>query len=161
MPDSYCVGPSMATDWGEEQPALTRSLLQRVCRYFLPYWPRALVVLACIGAGAGLGLVPALVTKALIDFLAHPHGGFSQLVLIVTAGLAATVGAGLVGVLQSYLTTSISQGIMFDLRRQLFGRLMQQSVGFFTSSRTGDLLSRMNNDVGGVEDVIAETVFGF
>ncbi len=77
------------------------------------------------------------------------------------AGVAATIAAGLVGVLQSYLTTSISQGIMFDLRRQLFGRLMQQSVGFFTSSRTGDLLSRMNNDVGGIQDVISDTVFGF
>jgi ATP-binding cassette, subfamily B, bacterial len=161
MPDSYCVGPSMATDWGEEQPVLTRRLLQRVFRYFLPYWRRALVVLACIGAGAGLGLVPALVTKALIDFLAHPHGGFRQLALIVSAGVVATLAAGLVGILQSFQTNVISQGIMYDLRRHLFGRLMKQSVGFFTSSRTGDLLSRMNNDVGGIQDVVSDTIFGF
>jgi ATP-binding cassette subfamily B protein len=161
MPESYCVGPSMAVDWGEAQPVLTRPMVQRVLCYVLPYWRRALVVLACIGVGAGLGLVPALVTKALIDFLTHPRGGFSQLAVIVGAGVAATITAGLVGALQSYLTTSISQGIMFDLRRQLFGRLVQQSIGFFTSSRTGDLLSRMNNDVGGIEDVISDTVFGF
>jgi ATP-binding cassette subfamily B protein len=161
VPESYCVGPSMALDWGEGQPALTRRLLQRVFCYFLPYWRRALVVLACIGAGAGLGLVPALVTKALIDYLAHPWGGFVQLALIVGVGVAATLGAGLVGILQAFQTTTISQGIMFDLRRQLFGRLTMQSVGFFTSSRTGDLLSRMNNDVGGIEDVVADTVFGF
>jgi ATP-binding cassette subfamily B protein len=49
---------------------------------------------------------------------------------------------------------------MFDLRRQLFGRLLQQSVGFFTSSRTGDLLSRMNNDVGGIADVVSDSIFG-
>jgi ATP-binding cassette subfamily B protein len=49
---------------------------------------------------------------------------------------------------------------MFDLRRQLFDRLLGQSVGFFTHSRSGDLLSRMNNDVGGIEDVVSETVFG-
>src|SRR3984893_12048869 len=115
MPDSYCVGPSMATDWGEEQPALTRSLLQRVCRYFLPYWPRALVVLACIGAGAGLGLVPALVTKALIDFLAHPHGCFAQLALIVSAGVVATLAAGGGGILQAFQNNVISQGIMYEL----------------------------------------------
>ncbi len=161
MPDSYCVGPNMATDWGETKPRLSWCLVQRVLVYFTPYWQRALVVLVCIGAGAGLGLVPALVTKALIDYLTHPRGGFSQLALIVSAGVAATIGSGLIGVLQSFLTTSISQGIMFDLRQQLFGRLMKQSVGFFTSSRTGDLLSRMNNDVGGIEEVVWDTVFGF
>src|SRR6266542_3665640 len=161
MPESYCVGPSMAVDWGEGQPVLTRPMVQRVLRYVLPYWRRALVVLASIGVGAGLGLVPALVTKALIDYLAHPSGGLAQLALIVAIGVGATITAGLVGVLESYLTTSISQGIMFDLRRQLFGRLVQQSIGFFTSSRTGDLLSRMNNDVGGIDDVITDTIFGF
>jgi len=151
----------MAVDWGEEKPALTRCLVQRVFGYFLPYWHRALIVLTCIGAGAALGLVPALVTKALIDYLARPSDGFARLALIVSAGVAATIAAGLVGVLEAFLTTSISQGIMFDLRRQLFGRLMKQSVGFFTNSRTGDLLSRMNNDVGGIEDVVSDTVFGF
>jgi len=114
---------------------------------------------AVTGLGAGLGLVPALVIKALSDYLAHPPGGFGQLPLIVSADVMATVGAGLVGVLQAFLTNALSQGIMFDLRRQLFGRLMKQSVGFFTSSRTGDLLSPMNNDVGG-KDVVSDTVFG-
>src|SRR5205823_8760901 len=90
MPESYCVGPSMAVDWGEDQPVLTRRLLQRVFCYFLPYWRRGLVVLLCIGVGAALGLVPALVTKALIDYLAHPPGGFGPLALIVSAGVAAT-----------------------------------------------------------------------
>ena len=160
MPDRYCVGPSMATDWGDEKPALSRRLVGRVLGYVRPYWRRALLVLLCIGAGAGLGLVPALVTKALIDYLAHPHDGFGRLAVIVGIGVAATIAGGLVGVLQSYLTTAISQGIMFDLRRQLFGRLLRQSVGFFTSSRTGDLLSRMTNDVGGIADVVSDTLFG-
>src|SRR3982074_2054217 len=98
MPDSYCVGPSMAVDWGEGRAALTRRLLGRVLGYCVPYWRRALLVLLAIGAAAGLGLVPALVTKALIDYLAHPRGGFAPLALIVTAGVAAIVVGGLVGV---------------------------------------------------------------
>jgi ATP-binding cassette subfamily B protein len=151
----------MVNDWGDEKPGLSWCLLRRVFGYFMPHWPRALVVLLCIGAGALLGLVPALVTKALIDYLAHPTQGFTRLVAIVGIGVAATFGLGLVGILQTFLTTSISQGIMYDLRGQLFGRLLRQTVGFFTSSRTGDLLSRMNNDVGGIEDVVADTVFGF
>ena len=160
MPEQYCVGPAMATDWGEEQPKISRRLLGRIFRYFVPYWPIGTAVLVCIGAAAALGLVPALVTKGLIDYLAHPSGGLEPLALIVGAGVGAALLGGLIGMLQSYLSTSISEGIMYDLREQLFGRLLKQSVGFFISSRSGDLLSRMDNDVAGVEDVISDTVFG-
>lgn len=150
----------MATDWGKEEPHLTRHLLGRVFSYFLPYWPRGLAALACIGAAAALGLVPALVTRGLIDYLAHPKGGLEPLVLIVGAGVGAAILGGLIGMFQSYLSTSISEGILYDLREQLFGRLLKQSVGFFINSRSGDLLSRMDNDIAGVEDVISDTVFG-
>ena len=160
MPEKYCVGPSMATDWGEEKPEISRRLLGRVFCYFLPYWRRGAAALACIAAAAALGLVPALVTKALIDYLAHPNGGLEPLVLIVSAGVGAALLGGLIGMLQAYLATSISEGILYDLREQLFGRLLKQSVGFFISSRSGDLLSRMDNDIAGVEDVISDTVFG-
>jgi len=159
VPPRFCVGPSMATDWGEQAP-LSLCLLRRVFAYFRPYWRRALIVFGCIGAAAGLGLAPALVTKGLIDYLAHPDAGLRPLALLVGAGVGATLLGGLVGVLQEYLTATISQGIMFDLREQLFGHLLGQSVGFYTSTRSGDLLSRMNNDVGGIQDAVAETVFG-
>src|SRR5918911_1165544 len=151
----------MAVDWGDQPPELSRALARRVFSYFAPYWRPALVVLACIGASAALGLAPALVTKGLIDYLGNPTQGLGPLALLVAAGVAASLAGGLVGVLQSYLETRISQGIMFDLRAQLFDRLLGQSVGFFTHSRSGDLLSRMNNDVGGIADVGSDTGFGF
>src|ERR671928_1878982 len=160
MPEYFCVGPSMAVDWGDQQPELSRALAWRVFGYFAPYWRPGLVVVACIGLSAALGLAPALVTKGLIDYLGNPTQGLGPLVLLVAAGVAASLAGGLVGVLQSYLETRISQGIMFDLRAQLFDRLLGQSVGFFTHSRSGDLLSRMNNDVGGIADVVSDTVFG-
>ncbi len=160
MPDYYCVGPSMAADWGDDGPPLSRALVQRVFCYFVPYWRRALIVLACIGVAAGLGLVPALVTKGVIDYLGDPTGSVGPLAVLVSAGVAASLAGGLVGVLRTFIQTSISQGIMFDLRGQLFDRLLKQSVGFFTSRRSGDLLSRMSNDVGGIQDVVSETVFG-
>ncbi len=160
MPEYFCVGPSMAVDWGDQQPQLSRPLLRRVFGYFGPYWRRGLIVLACIGASAALGLAPALVTKGLIDYLANPTQGLQPLAFLVGLVVAASLAGRLIGVLQSYLQTWISQGIMFDLRGQLFDRLLGQSVGFFTHSRSGDLLSRMNNDVGGIEDVVSQTVFG-
>ncbi len=61
---------------------------------------------------------------------------------------------------ESYLRTVISQGIMRDFRNHLFDRRLGQSMDFFTDRRTGDVLSRINNDVAGIEDVIGETVFG-
>jgi ATP-binding cassette, subfamily B, bacterial len=160
MPDRFCVGPSMAVDWGDDAPQLSRQRMRRVFGYFVRYWPPGLVVLACIGIGSALGLAPALVTKSLIDYLANPTEGMRPLALLVGAGVAASVAGGLVGVLRTYLETSISQGIMFDLREQLFDRLLRQSVGFFTNQRSGDLLSRMSNDVGGIQDVVSDTVFG-
>jgi len=63
MPERSCVGPSMAVDWGETPPALSPRLLRRALGCFLPHWRRALWVLACIGTGAGLGLVPALAAR--------------------------------------------------------------------------------------------------
>jgi ATP-binding cassette subfamily B protein len=117
-------------------------------------------VLALLAAGAVLGLVPALITKSLLDYLTHPGGRFSQVALLIAAGLGASVVGSLIGVARSYLETSISQGIMFDLRSQIFGRLLDQSVGFFTESRTGEVMSRINNDVKGVEEVVSGTVFG-
>lgn len=159
----YCVGPSMAVDWGDEDPppGLSQRLLRRrVFGYFRPYRSRSLLVVLCVVAEAVLGLAPALVFKALIDYLARPGGQFLHVLLLVAAGIAAAIAGGLIGVLESYLTSLISQGIMSELRRQLFDRLLDQSVGFFTRSRSGEVMSRLTNDVDGVEDVVTDTVFG-
>jgi ATP-binding cassette subfamily B protein len=159
----YCVGPSMAVDWGEDDRSSEvspRLLLRRVFSYFRPYRRRGLLVLACVAVEAVLGLVPAVVFKALIDYLSRPGGVFTHVLLLVAAGIAAAVAGGLIGVAESYLTSRISQGIIAELRRQLFDRLLDQSVGFFTKSRSGEVMSRLTNDVDGVEDVVTDTVFG-
>src|SRR5207249_286507 len=153
--ERYCVGAAMAVDWGEDdQPVrLDRRKLARVLSYFGPYRRRGLIVVACIAAGAALGLAPAVVFKGLIDELSHPHPHFSRVALYVSAGIGAALVGGLVGVAQSYHSTVISQGIVTTLRRHLFDALVDQPVGFFTRTRAGDVLSRINNDVDGVEDV--------
>ena len=162
--NKYCVGPAMAVDWGEDQPELApadrRRMMARVLSYFRPYWRPGLVVVACIAVEAVLGLAPAVVFKSLIDTLARPHPSFTHVVLLVAAGIGAAVAGGLTGVGQAYLSTRISQGIVATLRQQLFGRLLDQPVGFFTDRKAGDLLSRINTDIDGVEDVVTDTVFG-
>ena len=134
-------------------------LLRRVFSYFLPYWSLALVVLACIGVGAALGLVPALVTQHLINYLTGPAGHFGFVALLIGLLVGSSLLAGLIGVLQSYFSNRISQSIMFDLRNQLFDRVLKQSIAFFTATRTGDVMSRLSNDVNGVQSVVSDTIF--
>jgi ATP-binding cassette subfamily B protein len=158
----YCVGPTMAVDWGEDGPplAVRRQMMWRILSYFGPYRRAGLVVVGCIAVQAVLGLAPAVVFKALIDTLAHPHPAFARVGLLVAAGVGAALLGGLAGVAESYLSTLISQGIVATLRSQLFESLLEQPVGFFTGHKAGDLLSRINTDIDGVEDVVTDTVFG-
>jgi ATP-binding cassette subfamily B protein len=161
MPE-YCVGITMATDWGDEEESrgLDRRLVTRVLGYFLPYWRAALIALVCIAVGAVLGLAPALVFRALIDELAGEQPTFGTVATLVGAGIAAAVVGGLIGLAEDYLTERISQGIIFDLREQLFDRLVHQSVGFYTHNRAGEVMSRIGNDVNDIENVVADSVFG-
>ncbi len=158
----YCVGPTMAVDWGEDDAPVrvTRGLLGRVLGYFSPYRGRGVLVAACIAAESVLGLAPAVVIRALIDYLGHPHGNLGHVLLLVAVGVGAALGGGLIGVADSYVTTVISEGIVFTLRRQVFENLLDQSVGWFTRSRSGELMSRLSNDIDAVNDVVTDTVFG-
>src|SRR5438067_9696343 len=90
-------------------------LLRRVFSYFLPYWTLALVVLACIAAGAALGLVPAIVTRDLINYLTGRQGQFGVVATLIGALVGSSLLAGLIGVEQSSFSNPCSQSIIFDL----------------------------------------------
>jgi ATP-binding cassette subfamily B protein len=151
----------MAVDWGDdENPRVSRAALRRVFSYFAPHQRRGWLVVACIAGQAVLGLAPAVVFKGLIDYLGNPVSGFGPVVLWVAAGIAAAVVGALLGVARVYHSTLISQDIVLELRGQLFERLLAQPVGFFTRSRSGEVMSRLSNDVNGVETVVTDTVFG-
>jgi ATP-binding cassette, subfamily B, bacterial len=160
MAERYCVGAAMAVDWEDDDRSFDRALARRALGCFRPYWRAALLAGACLAVGAAIGLVPAVVFKELIDYLAAPDDGFAPVALLVAASVSAAVLLGLVGLAQSYLSERISQGIIFDLREQLFASLLRQSVGFYTGRRGGDVMSRIGNDVNGIEDVVADTVLG-
>src|SRR5262249_51763831 len=100
------------------------------------------------------------IASMLFASLSANDATFSYVAMLVALGFGAAILNGIVNVGGSYLSTSISQGIMADLRWQLFDRLLGHSVGVFTRSRTGDVMSRINNDVGRIEDVLSDTIFG-
>jgi ATP-binding cassette, subfamily B, bacterial len=151
------VGARM--DFLDAEASFEWPLLKRVLAYFRPYWRHALLALATIVLGSALGLVPALVTKTLIDRVLRPGTSFRMVALVVMAGVLAGLGEGILGVLRSYIQNVIAQGIMFDLRNQLFGRLLDQSIAFFTRIKTGDIMSRLSSDVSGIQSVVYDTLF--
>src|SRR6266571_1605141 len=127
----YCVGASMAVDWGEDgRIKVTRPLLRRVFSYFAPYKRRGLLVLACIAVGVTLELAPAVMFRALIDYLGRADARFGHVLLLVGAAISAVVVGGLVSVAESYVIALISQDIVFRLRRELFESLIGQMTAY-------------------------------
>jgi len=152
----------MATDWGDEEDSrrIDRGLVRRVLGYLRPYRNAIALALMCILAGAALALVPALVFRELIDDLGGANPQFGHVLILVGAVIAAAIVGGLIGLVEALLSERVSQGIIFDLREELFDRLVHQSVGFYTHHRAGEVMSRIGNDVNAIENVVADTVLG-
>jgi len=148
-PDFFATAP--------KDVKLTRADVVRIGRYLLPSWRPSLLILACILTTSVLGLVPPFLVKRIIDD-AIPSGSRTELDWLVGAMIAAPLLSGLVGVWQNYLITIMAQGVMFDLRRTMYDRLLRQSLRFFTNTKSGEILSRLQNDVGGVSGVVSGTL---
>jgi ATP-binding cassette, subfamily B, bacterial len=123
-------------------------------------WPHRWLMLAFLGAittASLVGLVPPLIIRRIIDVSLPNEDGAELNLLIAIMAVVIVLGA-LNGVLQSWLSNSISQTVMFELRDRLFRHLSSMSLRWFTANRTGDALSRMNNDVGSIQGVISNTL---
>lgn len=147
-------------DWGQDgkgKPKLKKDSVLRVYRYFWPYWKLIVGVVLCILLAAGLGLLQPLLIKWIVDD-AIPHGQGGLLNWLIFAMILAAIAQGLVSVLQTFLNVKIGQGVMFDVRNQMYHHLHQMSIRFFTSTKTGDIMSRVNNDVNGLQSVVTDTI---
>jgi ATP-binding cassette subfamily B protein len=150
-------------DFYKEPPKdvkLTRQDMLRIGRYLLPAWKPSLLILLCIVVGAVLGLLPPYLTRTVID-RAIPERNLTLLNELVVAMIIAPVLGGLIGVWQQYLITVMSQEVMFGLRTQMHAVLLRQSLRFFTETKSGEILSRLQNDVGGVQGVVSGTLVAF
>ena len=142
---------------GQEPVKVDRARLSRVARYFAPYWPQWIVIFLCIAATSGLGVLPPLCVRGILDH-AIPGQDMRLLYLLVGAIVALNISTGLIGVLQNWVNARVGQGIMFDLRNYLYAHLQKQSLGFYTRTRAGEIVSRLNNDVSAVQGVATGTV---
>ncbi len=128
----------------------------RILRLFRPYRRRLIIVLAMIVASAGLGMIPPFLLRDVLD-VAIPQDDDRLLIILVAGMIAVALATGAIGVTQTYLSNVVGQQVMHDLRAQVYRHLQRLSLAFFTRTRTGDIQSRIANDIGGVQSVVTNT----
>ena len=141
----------------DAQPHLTKDLLKRVAAYARPYTFKIALTLGTILVASLLGLVPPLLYRDLIDH-ALPQKDFARLNLLALGMIGIPLFDGLLGVGQRWLTSRIGEGIIADLRRALYAHIQRMSLRFFTNTKTGELMSRLNNDVVGAQRAVTNTL---
>ena len=135
-------------------------LTPRIVAAFRPYSSRVTLVGLLILVTAGLGVVNPVLIQVVFDSALFPEGGPNLNLLWLLGGImgAITVVTGGLGIVQTFLTNQVGQRVMRDLRDTLYRHLQSLSLGFFTGTRTGEIQSRVANDVGGVQRVVTNTV---
>ncbi|MCL2632248.1 MAG: ABC transporter ATP-binding protein, partial [Coriobacteriia bacterium] len=143
----------------ENAPKITWPLLKRAFSYLLPYWPRLILVVACILVSSWLSIVPSILIGRIIDegFIG---GNLDILIRLVAASFGVLIFSNLIGVFESWLNTWIAQHITYDMRNKMFGHLLTMSHRFFSASRQGEVITRMTSDIGSVQSVISGTLTG-
>ncbi len=144
-------------DEEQDQPEVSRDLIRRVWIYARPYRLGVVIMLLTILGVSLLTLIPPLLIRDLLDN-ALPNRDFSRLNLLALGMIAVPLTNGLLGVVQRYFSASIGEGVIFDLRRDLYAHLQRMSLRFFTNTRAGELISRLNNDVVGAQRAITGTL---
>ncbi len=130
--------------------------LRRIGRLFTPYrWQIALVT-AIIAASSVVGLASPFLLRAVIDN-ALPDRNVRLLAWLVAGMVAVAAVTSAFGVIQTWISTRVGQQVMHGLRTSVFAHLQRQSIAFFTRTRTGEVQSRITNDVGGMESVVTST----
>jgi ATP-binding cassette subfamily B protein len=132
------------------------STSRRVLELFRPYRRRLGLVLGLITFSAALGMVSPFLLREVLD-VAIPQQDTTLLAGLVAGMIAISIATGALGVAQTYLSNVVGQQVMHDLRADVYRHLQRLSLAFFTRTRTGEVQSRIANDIGGVQNVVTST----
>lgn len=144
-------------DEEQDQPKITRELLLRAWEIAKPYRLKSLGLLITILLITGVTLISPLLYRDLIDN-AIPNGNLTRLNWLALGMIGVPLVNGAIGIIQRRLNSQIGEGVIYDLRRTLYAHLQRMSLRFFTQTRTGELMSRLNNDVVGAQRAISNTM---
>jgi ATP-binding cassette, subfamily B, bacterial len=136
-------------------PELRRANVHRIGGLFAPYKARLSGLLSLIVVSAGLGVLPAFLLKRVLEAIGR--NDTTALSLNAAGMIAIAVATGVLGVIQTLLSNQVGQRVMHDLRAGVFRHLQKLSLAFFTRTRTGEVQSRISNDIGGVQNVVTNT----
>ena len=128
-------------------------MTRRIFKLFRPYRGRLFTVLVLIAISAALGMVSPFLLRDILD-VAIPENRDELLLALVGGMIGISIVTGVLGVGQTWLTNVVGQRVMHDLRTQVYRHLQRLSLAFFTRTRTGEIQSRIANDIGGVQNVV-------
>ena len=137
-------------------PAVRRANFKRIVRLFRPYRRRLSAVCALIVFSAGIGVISPFLLRQVLD-VAIPEDNVGLLTALVAGMVVIPIVTGVIGVWQTLLSNQVGQSVMHDLRTQVYRHLQRLSLAFFTRTRTGEVQSRIANDIGGIENVVTST----
>ncbi|GIJ08475.1 ABC transporter ATP-binding protein [Micromonospora andamanensis] len=140
----------------EEKAQARQVSLRRIGRLFTPHRPALAAVTAIIVVSSIIAMANPFLLRAVID-RALPEGDLTLLVWLVVGMVAVAAVTAALGVVQTWISTQVGQRVMHRLRTDVFRHLQRQSLGFFTRTRTGEVQSRITNDIGGMQTVVTST----
>lgn len=140
-----------------EPPKITKNILIRILKYFIPYTKQMIVAVLAILISAILGVIPPILIKNIVD-IALPQKSLKLLVIFIVTSISITVISGLVQVGQTYLNTWIAKHIIFNMKNQMYDHLEHMSLSFFSTTNPGEIITRMNSDIDGIQDIFNTTV---
>lgn len=143
----------------DKKAKLSWPLIKRVFAYAGPYRSQLIITLFLILFQAGLGLLTPLIFRDLIDYTL-PNQDMSRLNVLAFGLMLVPIIDSVLGILTRRLNAAIGEGVIFDLRRTLFSHLQRMPLRFFTNTKTGELMSRLNNDVINAQTAISDTIIG-
>ncbi len=146
---------------------ITRALVRRVLAYANPYRTRIVIVLILILVQSGLGLLTPLIVRDLLDhtlnaasIAADAAAAASRLDLLAIGLILIPIVSSVVGIIIRQLNSFVGEGVIYDLRVSLYSHLQRMSLRFFTNTKSGELMSRLNNDVINAQTAISDTIVG-
>ena len=141
----------------DERPQINGTLLRRVLNYAEPYRWQISAMLGMILLSTGISLLSPLIMRDLID-RTIPSGNLQHLIWLAIALLVLPIFSSVFNITNRRFNSRVGEGVTFDLRVALYSRLQRMSLRFFTNTRVGELMSRLNNDVLGAQNAISSTI---
>ncbi|WP_282700006.1 ABC transporter ATP-binding protein [Streptomyces sp. CC219B] len=148
--------PDHTPDWTPPDTKEEPRQVRRILRLFRPYRGRLAVVGLLVAASSLVSVATPFLLKEILD-VAIPEGRTGLLSLLALGMIVGAVLTSVFGVLQTLISTTVGQRVMHDLRTAVYGRLQRMSLAFFTRTRTGEVQSRIANDIGGMQATVTST----